>query len=77
MALNPFKVRKAQKILEDAGAGVGDQVKVRFATTTAGGVRAIGDHDGVIIEMDDWIKIAGDPRLHLPITSIEAAERIS
>ena len=77
MALNPFKVRKAQKILEDAGAGVGDQVKVRFATNSVGDVRYVGDHEGVIVEMDDWIKIAGRSTLHLPITSIEAAERIS
>lgn len=77
MPLNPFKVKASRKILEDAGVGVGDRVKVHFATSSYGGVRHESDHEGVITEMDDWIKIAGRSTLHLPITSIEAAERIS
>lgn len=77
MPLNPFKLKEARKILEAAGAGVGDRVKVHWATSNYGGVRHESDHEGVITEMDDWIKIAGRSTLHLPITSIESAERIS
>lgn len=75
MGLNPFKLREARKILSDVV--VGDRVKVRFATNSQQTGRYAGDHEGVITELDDWIKIAGRSTLHVPITSIEAVEKIS
>jgi hypothetical protein len=76
MPLNPYKLKAARKILEAAGAGVGDRVKVHWYTTSYGGVRHESDHEGEIVELDDWIKIRGGSVLHLPITSILTAEKI-
>lgn len=79
MPLNPFKVKAARKLFEEKGLGVGDYVRISWSYDKAYGT-GTAHHEGVISELDDWVRVEESPRapgyLHLPITAVIAIEGI-
>lgn len=67
--LNPFKLKAARKLLADKGIEVGSRVCVTWGYDRAYG-SGERQHEGVVVELDDWIRVQGRSMLHLPISSL-------